>query len=128
MSAAFDINNLGKFFEDTKHQVPPEIPLELWAGTISQIAATMTAKVLVAPTRKEKVLALTVLSTYLHGEVGPGLKNLKEYLAGLDQEKIPTEQKAGFSDVDFHLNLSATLLVTYSQVIHEAALTLQRGE
>lgn len=125
--AKFNLDNLDQFFTDVQHSLPPEYPPEIWAGVVAPTAASLAAAALVAETRDEKTLGLVKLSIYLHKEVGPGLAKFRAYLESLDQTKLSPEALNGYVDAQLHLTLTATLLVSYSNLLRDAALALKGG-
>jgi hypothetical protein len=118
---AFDINNLRQFYDDVQHKLPLEFPQEIWAGTISPKAATMTAAIVVESDRKQKIARMLDLSRWLHGEIGPAMDKYRTYLSTLAPEKMTPEAKSAYEDARMHLNLSGTLLVSYSTFLHQVA-------
>lgn len=123
----FNLDNLEQFFDDVQHTLPPEFPMELWAGVVAPTAASLAAAIVAAEERTDKVHGLVKLSVYLHEEVGPGLKQFRTYLESLDKEKMTPEALAGYNDAQLHMTLTATLLVSHSNFLHTAALILKGG-
>jgi hypothetical protein len=113
-----------EFITRTLHHLPPEFPAELWAGTISTKGAALASALATAEGRSNRVKALVDLNNYTD-QVASGLRGVRAYLDALDKEQIPAEAKAGFADVEFHLQLSVALLVTYIRICHDVAFFLR---
>lgn len=113
-----------EFIGRTLHNLPPEFPPELWAGTISVKAAKLASALATADGRSNRVKALIDLNNY-NDEIATGLRGVRAYLDALNKEQIPAEAKPGFDDLEFHLQLSVALLVTYVRISHDVAFFLR---